>query len=185
MPINSSGFISEITLSSQEEVQRLFQLFLAKLDSGGYPQGDGTRTPPTYSIQSALKVSPTIKVGDSFITLISVDIGKAPYALAFEYGSGVHGEAGATYEIRPKNAPVLAFYWDKFPSGTGKKFIGYGKDGRHMFNYVDHPGIAAKPWIRPVIEQYTKDRSRIKERFFRAVRTLFGKEKEFKVVIAL
>ena len=79
----------------------------------------------------------------------------APMARAYEYGSGVHGKYGATYPIRPKDAPMLAFDWPNhdpdFPAG--KKYIGYSNQGNFLFNYVDHPGVRPKPFLKPAIEQ--------------------------------
>ena len=83
----------------------------------------------------------------------------APEAVAFEYGSGIHGKKGQTYIIKPINAPVLAFDWPghdpDFP--MGKKFVGISDTtGKFLFNYVDHPGVAARPFLKPAIDANKK-----------------------------
>lgn len=77
-------------------------------------------------------------------------------ALAWEYGSGVHNPKNpGTYEIRPKNKKALAFVWPNhtpdFPRGG--KYIGPGRDDKLLFRFVDHPGVAARPYNTPAIEE--------------------------------
>lgn len=86
---------------------------------------------------------------------VTVDLKKAPHALAFEYGSGVHGESGKTYRIEPKNATALKFpesKWPQFepPMIPGKKMVGlFGNI--FVLRYVDHPGVEARPFLTPAI----------------------------------
>ena len=86
---------------------------------------------------------------------IIVDLKKAPQAAAFEYGSGIHGEEGEEYIIEPDTAPALAFPKSKWP--------GYNPPPKapevFVFPFVMHPGVAAKPYLRPAIE---KDRKAIR-----------------------
>jgi len=97
----------------------------------------------------------------------------APEAAAFEYGSGLHGEDGETYPIAPKFAPVLAFDWPghdpDFP--PGRKFIGVSeKTGKFMFNFVDHPGVAANPFLQPAVEKNRRAiRNRLAKLFKRGI----------------
>ena len=94
-------------------------------------------------------------------TSIEIDAsedGPAPHAAAFEFGSGLHSEvySPATYRIEPKKdnpSQMLAFFWDKTPSGPGRKFIGQAADGKLLFRFVDHPGVKAQPYLRPAIEK--------------------------------
>ena len=60
------------------------------------------------------------------------------YASFMEYGTGTRGEfPGPMYEIRPRNARVLAFTID----------------GRKVFaRKVNHPGVTARPYMRPAFE---------------------------------
>lgn len=83
----------------------------------------------------------------------------APEAAAYEYGSGRHRKDNpSTYVIKPREdsgARLLAFDWPDhdpdFP--TGKKFIGMSNRGKFLFNYVDHPGVAAQPYLKPAMEK--------------------------------
>lgn len=87
----------------------------------------------------------------------SVEIGfTAPMSRAFEEGSGIHGPEGKEYIIEPKDADVLAFDWNKTPTGPGKKYIGQVADGKMLFRFVEHPGIEARPYIIPALMK-TKD----------------------------
>lgn len=78
----------------------------------------------------------------------------APEARAYEFGSGLHGEDGQTYRI-PKEGFGLAFEWDKVDETTpiGPKFRGILDDGRGLFRFVDHPGVEARPYARPSVEE--------------------------------
>ena len=89
----------------------------------------------------------------------SRDEGGVPQAAAFEFGSGVHATVGTakTYVIKPKNANYLYFPWnpkDVMKALNSRKVHDYWDDaGLWVFKYVDHPGVAARPFIRPAIEE--------------------------------
>jgi len=104
----------------------------------------------------------------------SIDIAfKAPMSRAFEEGSGVHGPEGKKYKIEPKKPPyALAFEWNKMPRGPGPKFIGAVGGGDNpllLFKYVDHPGIEARPYIRPAFEDKKEQMKQAIGREFKAV----------------
>lgn len=118
-------------------------------------------------IADAIQLGSVTKTADGIEIKLIVDLGN-PSALgearqarsaarAFEYGSGEHAtrRAGGTYPIAPRESPVLAFEWpghsEDFPPGP--KFI-YAEDGIFIFRYVDHPGVEARPYIRPAIETF-------------------------------
>lgn len=107
-------------------------------------------------IPKSIKVGVVTKMSSgNFKMPIMVDLDIAPQALAFEYGSGVHRTKGTpgTYVIRPKNKQVLAFNWEGHGADypTGNKYVGTTPDGRLMFRFVDHPGVAPKPFIKPAV----------------------------------
>jgi len=115
------------------------------------------------SIPSSITVGKAQKVGNTRyeieIRVDSSEDGDAPHAIAFEYGSGEHGEGGSTYEIRPKDANYLAFDWqpEKVPWGRPKFFGAIlksqeGTKGRYFFNWVDHPGVEARPYMNPAVD---------------------------------
>ncbi len=87
---------------------------------------------------------------------VVINLRQAPMALAYEFGSGLHAErdVNKTYTIKPRERRALAFFWPGRTSNypRGRKYIGPAPDGRLMFNYVDHPGIRARPYIRPALE---------------------------------
>jgi len=83
---------------------------------------------------------------------VEVDLGIAPMAAAYEFGSGERGKEGQDYPIVAKDAPALAFMW-KYPSPLGRKmkpmdeFVYFPKP-----NAVMHPGVEAVPYLTPAIK---------------------------------
>ena len=70
----------------------------------------------------------------------------APEARAYEYGSGIHATKGkkGTYLIaaRPDNSDgLLRFWW-------------YNQDKAFVGPKVDHPGVEARPYLKPSIELF-------------------------------
>jgi len=86
--------------------------------------------------------------------------GGVPQAAAFEFGSGIHRTVGTakTYVIKPKNANYLYFPWnpkDVMKALNSRKVHDYWDDaGLWVFKYIDHPGVAARPFVRPAIEAH-------------------------------
>jgi hypothetical protein len=115
-------------------------------------------------IPNAINQGVTEKTDRGFESTIEIDSsrdGPAPHAAAFEYGSGEHATKGRKekYIIEPKNASLLAFDWqpERVPYGSPKFFgaILSSSDttqGRYFFHYVEHPGVEAKPYLKPAIE---------------------------------
>ena len=126
---------------------------------------------PTSKIAGAVSVGQvTSPAAGSYAIDVIIDMKKAPEARAFEYGSGIHNPRNpGTYEIHPKNVSLLAFYWDKVDknSPTDGKFLGISnKTGKALFTYVDHPGVAARPYIRPSITEKSAEMRQIIGRAF-------------------
>jgi len=117
---------------------------------------------------------------------IIVDLKKAPQAAAYEYGSGIHGEKGERYIIKPKDAPVLAFPWNpsyipwNSPKFKGVIRTGEGTEGKYFFHYVEHPGVEARPYLRPAI---IKNRDALKSRFLNLFIKGYREAIDVKVVI--
>jgi len=107
------------------------------------------------TIPEAISVGQVTNEGGRYSIEIKVDAKVAPEALAFEFGSGIHNpDNPATYVIAPKKANALAFFWDKVDESTprGPKFRGISPTtGRAIFNYVDHPGVEARPYLIPAL----------------------------------
>jgi len=140
------------------------------LDSGDYPHGDADRG--YTSIQNSISIDEPQQSAGSVSVDIHIGGDSAPYAGAFEYGSGLHKEFGHadTYVIAPVKASVLAFpftitYMPRAGKLVGVAGIGdYQKvwtmfvnndhgqlSGTMFWNYVNHPGIESKPYIRPTL----------------------------------
>lgn len=127
-----------------------------RLSSSDYPHGDTTGRGYT-SIEDSIVIGQPVIGQDQASITIQVGGERAPFASAFEFGSGIHSTRGPshTYVIEPKNKGALAFIWPghdaDFPRGL--KYIGPGKDGKLLFQYVDHPGIKPVPFIQPTITE--------------------------------
>lgn len=106
---------------------------------------------PTKRIEGAIYVSTPVQSGNTYSIEIGADLDKAPEARAYELGSGIHSQSGAKYPIIAKNAPNLVFYWER----EGRYFVG---------KKVNHPGVEARPYLKPAIEDTQAD-----------IRALFGK----------
>lgn len=112
------------------------------------------------------KIPSAIKVGEiqqpnegQFSISVIVDGSIAPMATAYEFGSGIHRDLfPSTYPIYPKNASALAFEWpghdENYPRGG--KFIGMA-GSKFLFAYVDHPGVAARPYIQPSLVEQARE----------------------------
>jgi hypothetical protein len=126
----------------------------AKIAEKGRQNASWSSTIP--KVISALPVQET--ADGKFVGTVQVDISKetgAPEAAAFEFGSGIHRkESPDTYVIAPKNASLLAFPWpDHDPNWhTGNKFVGVSGE-KFLFRYVDHPGVAARPFMQPAVDE--------------------------------
>ena len=100
---------------------------------------------PTERIRGNIEVGQVRKDGGRYSVEVFVSLKKAPEAGAYEYGSGIHATQGTkgTYPIVAKNAPNLVFWWEK----KNKMFVGPS---------VNHPGVAAKPYLAPAAQETKK-----------------------------
>lgn len=91
----------------------------------------------------------SIRMGEVAGSLKSGDLhgyvsATAPGAEAHEFGSGLHGERAAKYEIRPKNKRFL-----RFPVGGS---VAGGDEGFNFARKVMHPGVRAKAYLQGGVE---------------------------------
>lgn len=168
------GVHAALQLAAKLFVERVSK----RLQSSEYPGADVTG-------RGNIPIQDSIVIGTSQQTTAGVQIvitfggPKAPYAIAYEYGSGIHSTIGPshTYPIFPKEKMALAFDWPghdpDIPPNSGK-FVGMAKDGRFMFYYVDHPGIMPHPYIHPTITD-TKDE----------IKKIIGKEFKASILIGI
>ena len=133
----------------------------AKLDAGNYPHGNADRG--ATSIQDATSIG-TVSGNDTTRMIeVSISLKNAPYAAAYEWGSGLHGEKGAKYEIVPKNAPALAFPKEDWPNYEPPPEA----PDVFVFNVVHHPGIQPKPYIRPAMQDTRQENLQIAAKEFK------------------
>ena len=153
----------------------------AKLNTPGYPSGNDVSNRPYKSIQATLDISPVRESGEGQSISVTYGGEDAPYTLAYEFGSGEHAEFGnkGSYKI-PTDAT-----WVMFPVGSGARsaarwpnYQGTKKTGDMIaFPQVDHPGIKAKPFIRPTIQaEMGAITKMIGDEFFIMLRTEFKDE---------
>ena len=109
---------------------------------------------PTKRIKQNIEVlKPKLKRNGGIETGIAISLDKAPEARAYEKGSGIHSTEGAArkYTILPKKGSttgLLAFKWDNAPASMPAS-----EDGRHVFRSVQHPGVEARPYLAPAVEE--------------------------------
>ena len=129
------------------------------LESGNYPSGKDEYREGYIPIEDSAIVEEAKSSGNFLFAKITWGGENAPYATAFEFGSGEHA-GGGTYPIKPVQANALAFFWERIgdqvivPKGGGFKTY---RDGANLLiigkGQVDHPGIEARPYIEPTVQQ--------------------------------
>lgn len=147
---------------------------LERLSAGSYPgKGrDGWNARRNFmSIQDASYVSQVRSNEDTHSISVVIPLQRAPYALAYEFGSGIHAGSRKKYPITPKNVSVLKFPWlpsspitaimsdknamfDRVKQMYARKFE-QGDDLKWMdtwyYHWVDHPGVVGQPYIEPTL----------------------------------
>jgi len=133
-----NGILAGLTKAANLFVQKMKQ----RLSSGNYPQGSSERG--TTSIQDAISIGTAQQAGDVSFIDVSISLAQAPFAAAFEWGSGLHAKRGgaALYPIAAKNADQLHFWWER----GGKWFMGEKLP-------FGHPVIVARPYIAPTLTE--------------------------------
>jgi len=108
--------------------------------------------------------SPRFFGKDAYGVTIHID---HPAAGAYEFGSGLYGAKRAKYLIKPKDASVLSFPEDDWPNF---KYIEgshvYPINGKFFLYHVEHPGIKARPYIRPSLKARMNDMKKLIKRDF-------------------
>lgn len=147
--------------------------FKAMTESANKIAEDVRQNAKTERMRQAITVKTVEDDGNGrFSVALEIDLKKAPEFMAYEKGSGIHGEKGTTYPIKPKNGPqALAFMWPGHTVGqkASGKYWGYFGDKENptfLFRYVDHPGVKAEPALQPAIQRQKRS---IRELLRRAV----------------
>ena len=124
--------------------------------SSGYPSGDEKYG--WIPIQDTIVIGQVQQSSTSQSIQITLGGEKAPYAAAFEYGSGTWATVGpaGVYPIAARpGTPNLVFWWKK----AGKWFIGPALP-------IGHPGVEKKPYIKPSIDENREEiKSLLKKEF--------------------
>jgi len=93
---------------------------------------------------------------------VVIDLEEAPMAVAFEYGSGVHGDEGEKYRI-PKEGGASHV---AIPRDRWKAYQPPPDRDPLVFVKVMHPGVRERPYIRPTINENRKEIAKIIGREF-------------------
>jgi hypothetical protein len=151
--------LNNAVLSALGQVGKLFyDTMVGKLISGNYPPGsDNVRGFST--IPDATRVESPAHENGRYVVKIIIDLLKAPFARAYEYGSGEHGPDKESYEIVPKKLGGEMVFsqedWPRWEYLEGEGAQPY--KGFFFLTHVNHPGVEAKPYIRPTIKQIDVD----------------------------
>jgi hypothetical protein len=88
-----------------------------------------------------------------------------PAVAAFEYGSGIHAkESPGKYPIDPVSKNFLAFLWPKVNGDPSFRRL---PDGRVLLSHVEHPGVEARPFMKPTLQENQEEFKRILGQAFR------------------
>lgn len=134
MVVVASNMMQGLTQSANVVVIRMKDI-LKVHGKGGYPA----------VISDSISIDSPIQEADNRYSItIKVDLKKAPMAAAFELGSGLHDIRSPSLYPIPRtdntSAQELHFFWKE----RGKWFKGQ----RLPFG---HPGIVAKPFMKPSV----------------------------------
>lgn len=156
-------------LASLGRVGSLFYVrMVSRLETGNYPTGDSERG--YTSIQSAASVQSPKMVDGSAVIEIHIDLKKAPYAGAYEWGSGIHATRGpkVKYPIVPRQGKYMVFPegdWPGWEDRGGKGAV--PRKGIFFLTEVEHPGVEAKPYIAPTVAEIQPEVRKILARDFK------------------
>ena len=154
MPISSDAMIA-LRKGLTAAASLLAEKAKAKADSKNVPE-----------VSKNMKVGKVETKGSGALG-ITISIGmkenEAPAAAAYEFGSGLHGKEGKKYPIVPrKSGGFLVFPKERWP--------GYAPppDAPNVFFFskVMHPGVEAKPYMKPAIEENKEEMKRLIGEFF-------------------
>jgi hypothetical protein len=136
----------------------------ARLTPGQYPQAIKDSITQTAPRQDRGGYSVEVHVGGS----------SAPMAFAFEYGSGLHAtrKPAEKYRIAPRpNGPgYLAFPTSRWPNYSPPPNVNVARFPGAISNkgFVMHPGIVARPFVGPSVDDSRAEVRAILGRGFKA-----------------
>jgi len=98
-------------------------------------------------IKDATSIGTANISGETVSIEITIDLKKAPMATAYEWGSGIHStkEEKKTYPITHRTpGKKLRIPAERWPNKSKN-------DDPAFLPYVNHPGVAPRPYIKPTI----------------------------------
>jgi hypothetical protein len=166
-------------LAAMGKVGKLFyDTMIDKLNTGNYPKAS-TDGRGFTSIQGATSVRSPEQNGNTFKEEIVIDLDLAPFAGAYEYGSGLRGKKKQRYPINPKNKTIMSFPESDWPGYDDSWDWGaFPVNGTFYLPHVLHPGVNAKPYIRPTITQINDEVKKLLAREFKVAVLREGKPVE-------
>ena len=137
MPFNKAQFDAGMLQKLGVVASKFMEIMAQKVSQNGLPK----------KITEHTSAKSPQKKGSKYSIDVVIDTRKdaAPMAGAFEWGSGLHGEKGATYSI--PGMPWLAIPRERWP-----KFAPPPDVDPVVLSKVDHPGVEARPYIEPAIK---------------------------------
>ena len=154
MPISSDAMIA-LRKGLVAAASLLAEKAKAKADSKNVPEVSKNMKVGKVETKGSGALGITISIG--------MKKGEAEAAAAYEFGSGLHGKEGKKYPIVPrKSGGFLVFPKERWP--------GYAPppDAPNMFFFskVMHPGVEARPYMKPAIEENKEEMKRLIGEFF-------------------
>jgi hypothetical protein len=135
IPINSASLFVALTKAAT-----LFTNAMFARTRSGYPHTKAENNRVIYSIEDSTRIGAPTQSGNLTFIDIIIDLKKAPYAAAYEWGKD------EPYQI-PKEPGLVAFSRERWPQYKPPPDVQF-----FAFTQVTHKKIEAKPFLRPTIE---------------------------------
>lgn len=150
--------INQLIASLASSAELLATEMRNRTSGGRYPSG----------LSDSITVGQVDTMGeDKFKVHISV---MHPAAAAYEWGSGIHSTKGPKekYPINPKKVGgSLIFPEERWPNFKYIPFSPvYPINGMFYLPHVDHPGVEARPYVKPSIQAKKKEIAKMVGRGF-------------------
>lgn len=150
MTFNKAAFEASILKRLTEVAKDFMEIMAQKVNQNNLPKAINEHT----GAESPQKKGSTYSID----VVIDTSEDAAPMAGAYEWGSGVHRTKGTPglYPIAAKDAPELVFWWEKRQKWFRGAALPFG-----------HPGVEARPYIRPSIEKIQEP---LKQKFAKEIK---------------
>ena len=139
--INSFNLFVGLTKAATLFTNAMF----ARTRGAGYPKTKTEYNRTIYSVEESTRISAPTQTENKVYIDITIDLKKAPYAAAYEFG---HPES---YQI-PKEPGLVAFPREDWPQYKPPPDVQF-----FVFPQVTHKMIVAKPYLKPTMEEKRKE----------------------------